>query len=1001
MSVHSITGDRCFRILGTIEVDAGWQRLRVPPGRQQIILGALLLDANRVVGMDQLIDAVWDERPPATARSQIQICVSALRQSLAGPGEAPIVTIAPGYLIRVADNELDLHVFERNLAKADVAQQEGRLAEAVQLLRAALALWRGDALGGGVGSRQLTACAVRLNEQRMTALENCVDLELRLGRHHDLIAELTGLVEEHPLRERLRGQLMLALYRSGRQADALGAYRAGRDVLVDELGLEPSEELQALESAILAGERQVTPTNEPVGPPAGQIVQPRQLPADTADFTGRREPVADLVGWIGGDQGAVPVVVITGMPGVGKSALAVHISHHVADRFPDGQLYVDLRGSQPQPADPVDVLCRFLRALGVPGSAVPEELEERAEMYRSVMADRRVLVVLEDAAAEAQVLPLLPGGPGCAVVVTSRFRLAGLPGARLCEVEVMDQEQSLELLGKVIGRDRIEAEPGVAEALVGTVGGLPLALRVVSARLVARPHWSLAAMMGLLADERHRLDELSHGEIMVRASLALTYEGLSKRSRRLLRLLSLVEAETFLGWIAAALLDEQPARGAHLMESLVDAQMLNVAGVDVAGYPRFKFHDLVRVFARERLTESESRQECQDAVERLVGGWLALAREAHRRLYGGDYTVLHGNGLRWDADPSYVSAALKEPLQWLESEQACLCSAVRQAAATEFDEACWDLAVTAVTLFETRGYFDDWQETHEVALNAVRKAGNSRGVAAVMCSLGSMHLSRRRLAQAELMLEPALELFDELADVHGRALVTRSLGILAYIEGRPVAAAELYDRAQHGFQLAGDRIGEAYVLGRFAQLDIGRTRYDQAIERLRQALEICRETGNTRLEGQLLYRVGRVFLLQGNYEQAEQMLMTVLDMVHATGDVLGESFTLHSLGTVHLHMQELDKAEPILRHALSLRERLRDQFGASRVRLDLAALLTQRGEVREATGLVQEALRVFQSRRLPAWEDKARTALADLSGLSDYPHQGVSPGGIQSLPSGQ
>jgi DNA-binding SARP family transcriptional activator/tetratricopeptide (TPR) repeat protein len=966
----------------------------VPPGRQQIILGTLLLDANRVVRTDRLIDAVWDESPPATARSQIQMCVSSLRRSLAElDGETRIVTKYPGYLMRVAEDELDLQVFERKLAEADGAEPAG----AVVLIREALALWRGDALGGGCGSRQLAASARRLDERWLTALENCIGLELRLGRHHELTPELTGLVEAHPLRERLRGQLMLALYRSGRQAKALEIYRDGRAVLAEELGLEPGAELRKLEGVILAGDprpghayaspEQTSPeqasAEQPLTgdrPSVGQIVRPRQLPAGTVDFTGRAEHVEQVVAWLTEHTEAVHVVAISGMPGVGKSALAVRVAHQVAGKFHDGQLYADLRGTQQQPAELGDVLGRFLRALGIPGLAIPGEEQERAEMYRSILADRSALVVLEDAASEAQVMPLLPGGDACAVIVTSRSRLTGLPGVRLCDVEVMDQGQGLELLGKMIGKDRIAAEPVAADALVSTVGGLPLALRVVAARLAARSHWTLASMMTRLADERHRLDELRHGEMMVRASLALSYEGLHDRARRLLRLLSMVDHETFPGWIAAALLDEEPACGSPLMDQLVDAQMLDVAGTDVAGCPRYRFHNLIRLFARERLAEAEEPAVRAEAVDRLVGGWLAIAQNAHRRIYGGDFTILHGNGRRWHVDERYLAAALADPMRWLESEQANLVSAVTQAAAAGLDESCWDLAVTAVTLFESRGYFDDWQATHEVALDAVRRAGNSRGVGAVMCSLGSMHLSRRSLAQARLVLEPALTLFDELSDTHGRAMVCRTLGLLAYVEGRLERAGDFYQRALDGFQAVDDRIGEAYVLGRIAQIDIGHRRYDLALYRLNRALETCRETGNARLESQLLYRVGRVLLLQDEYRRAEEMFGHVLAMVRSSGDVLGESFTLHSLGVVYTHLREPDKAEPPLRHALWLREHLLDQFGAARVRLDLATLLMRKGAVREAEEMASQALRTFTDRRLPVWEQTAEAVLAELAG---------------------
>ncbi|MFC7615787.1 BTAD domain-containing putative transcriptional regulator [Actinokineospora soli] len=577
-----------FRILGTVEVEGPHGRVPIPPGRQQVVLASLLLEANQVVSTEYLVDTLWDDRPPGTARTQVQICVSRLRKSLSDAGvDAPITTRPPGYLMRVDLDLVDVHLFTRQVVRARELARADQAAEAAALLRSAVGLWRGPCLSG-LANRGLRTRALRLDEERLAAVEACLDLELGLGRHSQLVGEISTLVRDHPLRERLRAQLMLALYRSGRQAEALDAYREGRDLLIDELGLEPGEELRALEAAILAGEPTLVPerpaavAEAPAPSPRPQV--PRQLPADTADFVGDDTLLREAESVLVGGGRAVGVVVIVGRPGVGKSTLAAHIGHRLADEhFPDGQLYCDLRGTRAEPSAALEVLGRFLLALGIPGPVIPATLDERVEMYRTLLASKRVLVVLDDAVTESQVVPLLPGSSSCAVLVTTRTRLTGVPGARQIELDVLDPEQSLDLLGRVVGDRRVAAEPEAAAALVRTVGGLPLALRIIAARLAARPHWTLASMVHRLASERHRLDELAHGEMTIRASLSLTHDGLDKVTRRLFALLSLAEGPTLPGWLAGAAIDDDRPFPSDLLEPLVDVQMLDVAAVEPTG----------------------------------------------------------------------------------------------------------------------------------------------------------------------------------------------------------------------------------------------------------------------------------------------------------------------------------------------------------------------------------------------------------------------------------
>ncbi|MCE6996499.1 tetratricopeptide repeat protein [Saccharothrix sp. S26] len=973
-----------YRILGPLHVADGPGRVsRVPPGRQQMVLGALLLDANRVVSIDHLIDAVWDEAPPATARRQIQICVSALRANLASIGrDEAIVTRPPGYLLRVADGELDVQVFAALTAEGESLVRSGDPKAGLVLLRQALALWRGPALGGTTG--RLRAKAAKLDEDRLTVLETTFDLELNAGRHRQLVGEISALVAQYPLRERLRGQLMLALYRSGRQAEALEAYRTTRELLIDELGLEPGEDLRRLETAILAGDPTLAmgadhaPQQQPrpSAPPPAEMVVPLQLPADIGEFTGRAGLVAQARELLAQGGLATRVVALVGKPGIGKSAVAVHVAHLlVEDHFPDGQLYCDLGGTREHPAGAADVLGRFLRAMGIPGTSIPDAEDERAEMYRQLVARKRMLVVLDDAASERQVRALLPGSSSCSVIVTSRTRLTGLPGVRVLEVDVLGHDEALEMLSTVIGRDRVDAEPAAATALIRLVGSLPLALRIVAARLAARPGWSLAWMLERLSDERRRLDELAHGEMMVRASLALTYDGLPGEARRLLRLLGALDGLSFPTWVAAALLDVDVFHAADLLEGLVDAQMLEVVAFDATGSPRYKFHDLIRLFAREQLELNEGDESRLVALRRVVGGWLALAGEAHTRVYGGDFTSLHGDAPRWLPSKSHVDRLLADPLLWLETEHAHLCAAVEVSAAEGLHEAAWDLAVTLVTLFEARCYFADWERTHQQALAAVRAAGNTRGEAALLCSMASLQLSWSRARAARELVEPALRTFEALGDERGVALARRNLALVHHRLGDLENAAPLYLAALGGFRASGDPVGQAWVLTQIAQIDLEHGEQERAADRLYEALDICRRFGNQRVEVQVRYRLSDLMVRQGRHWEAEESLGELLSAVRASGDTVGEARVLHKLAVVKLALEDPEAAEGLLREALEVRERAMDHGGAAETRAELAVVLAERGDRAAAVSLLGRAISTFAERNMGAARLRAQQVL--------------------------
>ncbi|MFF0043834.1 BTAD domain-containing putative transcriptional regulator [Streptomyces mirabilis] len=950
-----------FRVLGPLEVSGELGAVYVAPGRQEIVLGALVLELNRVVETTFLVDVIWAHDPPKTARTQVQICVSRLRKALSGGGvDATIETRARGYVLRAPEDATDVGTFRRLVTEAHALARDGLKASAVDTLRPAIGLWRGRCLAG-VPSEVLAGTAAQLDESRLEAVETCMRLELELGRHEHLVGELQQLVANHPLRERLRGHLMVALYRSGRQAEALDAYHQGRAMLTEELGLDPGRELRDLAQAILTDDADLamaepvepaeprslvaTPLPEAVqerGADSNPVVTPRQLPADIGDLVADDRIVSAVCDAVteGQEKGQLNVVLVLGGPGVGKSTLARHVAHRLASEyFPDGQLYCDLRGPGGQPVGPAQALGRFLRALGVPGQAIPDALDERAEMYRSLLADRRILVLLDDAVSESQVMPLLPGTGSSGVLVTSRGQLTTLPGTRRFDLASLSPEQAIQLLGRIIGERRVESEREAARVLVRLVGGLPLALRIIGARLAARPHWSLTSMRHRLENEHRPLDELAYGELSIRASLSLSYDGLAAADRRLLCLISLAEGTEIPSWLGAALVDDRTPHPADLLEPLIDMRLLDITAMDQGGEFRCGLSQIVRTFAHERLPAEIPEAERTGAVRRMVGGWLALAERAHKEIYGGAYTIVAGRAERWHPPEDHVRRCLRDPLGWLESEQTNLLNAVELAARSGLDELCWELATTLVTLFEARGYPELWERTHQVALTAVQEAGNERGRAAVLGSLGTLHLYRGEHEAAGPYLSTALEIFERLGELSGQALCLRDLARIERHHGRDDRALALYESAERNFVRAQDVIGRAYVLGEMAHITMRRADFARTRSYLDEALGICRSAGFDRGQALVLRRLGQMLMYQQRYEEAERTLLEVLAMVGASGDLVGEGYVLHDLGRVNAHLRRVEQAVQYYSQSARIRERILDHSGAAAVRADIVAIL--------------------------------------------------------------
>jgi DNA-binding SARP family transcriptional activator len=986
-----------LRLLGPLELSIEGVDHDLGGTRHRIVLAMLALNANRVIPVDQLIDAVWDTEPPTTARAQIQICISGLRRVLAAPGStAHIRTRSPGYLLEIPDSDLDVAEFNSLVASARAHVDAGRLSEGVATLRSALSLWRGSALAG-LYSAVLHRAAAQLEDARLAAVMERVRLDLALGRHEEVVGELLALVKEHPLRERLYEFLMLALYRSGRQAEALEVCRQARTTLMEELGIELGQGVRQLETAILnrAPELDLGPTarstsRQPARSASGQPTSggserrsrvPRRLPASIADFTGRQAQLAEIKRALAGDESAarhgMRIVAISGKGGVGKSTLAVRAAHELRELYPDGHLYGDLQA--PEGQDRVrGILARFLRALGVDGASIPDDVEERADLYRSHMADKRVLVVLDGATNEDDILPLLPAGSGCAVIATSRIPLSGLPGAYLVDIDVFDADWSLTMLAKIVGAARVEAERDAATELVKLCGGLALAIRIAGARLASRPHWSIDVLVARLRNRKRRLDELSYRGLVLRSNIGQSYRALTPTARRLFRLFALSTTHDFPSWTAAVLLDIDPLDAYEVVEGLIDAQLL-----DTVQYPgenlRYRFHDLIRVFALERLHAEESEADRTSAVERLLGAWLARASHAHRKEYGGDYTILHGTAPLWSGARELEDIDdMGDQIEWLESERRSLVSAVHLAADHGMSEMCWDLALTSVTLFEVKGHFDDWRETAERALAVTEAAGNRRGHAAMQYSLGAMHLFQVRLDDADRYLSAALATFEEEGDEHGSALVLRHCATVNRMRDRTAEMRANYDAALEKMRAVGDLVGEAHILQSLAKLSIDEEDADTAGGMLEIAIERFRRVGYLRGEAQALARSAELFLLTNQAEEAHQALNRVLLIVRDIGDRIGEAHALYRLGVVRQRTGRLDNAETTLQHALALAEQVGQRMVAAMAHYGLGEIAMSRGQGAAAADHADSADTVFEELRATVWRARTLVLRSDI-----------------------
>jgi DNA-binding SARP family transcriptional activator len=953
-------------VLGPVRAWLADQDLPPGPPRQQAVLGMLAMRANRVVSRDELVDAVWGQKAPASAEGGVHTYVAGLRRVLepgrSRRGPSQVLASAPGgYVLRLDAGQVDAIVFERGLSAGRRLRVAGDLTGAITALDAALGEWHGSAFAGVPGPFA-SAERVRLAELRSAAAEERAELLLDLGRHEQAVPELASLVAEHPLRERMRGLLMVAFYRCGRQAEALQAFHDARQVLADELGIDPGPELSRTHQQILSLDPRleapgrgtaagpVTAAAPPVPPPttgaAPSDPMPAQLPLEAPGFSGRHTELERMLRAIGdtvqiGDgvpvDDTVQIIAISGTAGVGKTALANRFARQVASRFPDGQMYVNLRGFDPSGSalSPESALRFFLDALGVQPQRMPVDADGRAALFRSLLNGKRVLIVLDNARDPDQVRPLLPGSPGSLVLVTSRSQLTGLvvaEGATPLTLDVLTEEEAHELLGRRLGKDVVAAEPEAASELISLCARLPLALGVAAGRAATRPGFSLAALAAELRDTRNRLEMLDAGDAAtdVRAVLSWSYEQLSPSAARMFRLLGLHPGPDVSLAAAASLAGVSRSEAASALRELTRVHAL---AEHVPG--RYAFHDLLRAYAVDQA----------ESVDRAADRTAAVRRSMDFYLHTAHAGALQSNSLRkaLDLDPLAPGAAPEEfsgrnqALAWFEAENPILVSLLNQAIASGDDRYAWQITWTLAPFYYRRGRWPECITIQRQALQAAQRLGDPVGLGHAHYELGRGLILTGDFAEAESHLSTALDIFGRLGDRANEMTVHQGFGALFEHQGR----------------------------------------YAQALVHAREAMRVVEEIGPESTLAGLENSVGWLYAHLGQCEKALVYCQRSLEFQREIGYRGGEADTLDSLGYTYSRMSDHQRAADCYRQATEIYREIGDRYHEAGSYLGLG------DAQREAVGPVaareswQQALDILES--IPHEDaDQARSRLASL-----------------------
>jgi DNA-binding SARP family transcriptional activator/tetratricopeptide (TPR) repeat protein len=981
-----------FRVLGPVEVSVA-SRLVTLTGKQRSLLAVLLLNSGRVVSLRALADAIWGHPAPASPDTRVRVLVSELRRALTVAGDL-IVTRSPGYLIHAEPGQLDLDAFVGTCELARRSALSGHTAASISQYETALSLWRGAALGGVTGSFAETE-ALRLEELRLCALDARSEGMLLLGRHSELVADLGRLTAEHPLRERSHAHLMLALHRGGRQAEALEVFRTLRERLVDELGLEPTPELRQLQLRILMGEE------TPAAPPRAPAVRPptRQLPADMAQFVGRRAELERLDAL---SAGSTRLLIIAGAAGAGKTALAVHWAHRTEQRYPDGQFFLDMRGFDTgSQVSAAEALPQLLLALGVAVETIPVSLDAQAGLYRSLLAERRMLLVLDNVSAPDQVRPLLPGGAGCLVAVTSRDRLGGLvalDGARRLTLDVLSPSEAHDVLARTVGATRLTSEPEAAADLAQLCGYLPLALRIIAARLADQPHRTLRAYVRELASADRmaflRIDEDARSS--VRGAFDLSYQALPTPARRMFRLLGLVPAPGGVSGAAAAALAAVPIGEAeNLLDRLARLHLVRPVTAD-----RYACHDLLLEFAAELGTD-DAAADREAAVTRLLTFYLTTVDQAGTLLTSPAVPRLPHEPVARGAAPLEITGS-EQARQWIDLEWDNLVAGLRHAAASGPRPMAWHLAdaLDGSSYLFPRISRPEWKAIVETALTAAVAESDLHGEAAMRRHLGVIHWHMAEFPEAIEQHGRAAQLFSrtgwrqgELAALRGRGAALAQLGAMAEaidLFDRALAIArELDDLSGQVSNLnnlaaawvelgdpdrAADYLTEALplldephyfgheigVYGTLGQIRYEQGRLEEAGEAVNEALAAARALGDRRLEADSLVTLGAIHRDAGKYAPAAETFTEVLDIARQNHHPLNEILALNGLASIDIRRDRPGDAIERLRTAQDLIARTSYHLGHADTLSLLAEAHHQLGQRHDAATHAELALAVVR-----------------------------------------
>ncbi|MCP2336568.1 AfsR/SARP family transcriptional regulator [Actinomadura rupiterrae] len=933
-----------FRVLGPLEICSAGAVVPVRSGAQRALLAALLLSANQVVPADRLVELIWGAEPPASAEANLRTHVSALRRLLqaSGDGSARLVTRpGGGYLIEVGTDDLDLLAFDALVREGRRALREDKPGTAVRRLSRALGLWRGRPLEDVVLHGDGHAETARLAEVRLGVVEDCLVARLATGEHADVVGELSGLVVEHPLRESLWALLMLALHRSGRQADALAAYERVRLLTAEELGADPGPELRKLHQRLLTGELATPP---PTPAPGGRC----DLPADLSDFTGRRQELNRVIAGLEADGACAMVIsAIDGMGGVGKTALAVHLAHRLAERYPDGQMLIDLQAHHQAkaPLSPSDALERLLRAAGVRGEQIPPDEADRSALWRSTLTATRTLVVLDNATDSAQVRPLLPGAPGCLALVTSRRRLGGVDGAQHLSLDVLPPADATALLERIVGDARPSIEPDAVAELLALCGHLPLAIRIAGSRLRNRATWTVAHLVERLRDVRVRLAELRAEDRDITAVFSLSYQCLTGPQQRQFRLLGLSPGPDIDLRAAAALAGRPEPETEDLLEDLVDVNLLQQPEQG-----RYRFHDLVRAYAASFATTEDSA-----ALTRLFDHYRDTTATAASLLAPAER--------RHDTiEPGASFTGPDDALTWLDAERANLLAAAAHAAEHGWPGHVRDLSAALARYLNARARHTEALALHTAAWNAARRDDDPAGAGHALHDLGRVHFFMGCYDRAVQHLDFALDIARRTGDRTAQSHALNGLGYALWRLGRHDEALGNLLQATAIAGDLGDRIGLGYMTCALGGVHGDAGRYDEAVHHLERALALTEETGDQITRSNALGLLANAHEHLGHHTEARHHYRQALATSEAIGERGAQVFALNGLGETATATNAPTAALTHHQAALTLATEINDRHEQARAHHGLGNAHQALGNPQQAKTHWYEALNLYTAR---------------------------------------